>query len=53
MNFVDQIKQWCREGEADLRRENKLMAYAQFFAHDIIERWAEMHGRRYIRPQPR
>lgn len=53
MDFVEQIKQWCREGEQELRRENKLMMYAQLFGHDIIGRWAEMHGRWYVRPQPR
>jgi len=52
MDFVEQIKQWCRQGEEDLRRENKLVMFAQVFGHDIIERHASENGRWYVRPQP-
>lgn len=50
MDFVEQIKKWCREGEEDLRNENRLFAYAQLHAHNAFARWSRLHGRTYRRP---
>lgn len=50
MSFHEQILRWCREGEDDLRRENRLFAYAQLHAHAVFLKHSRAHGRWYMPP---